>query len=781
MLTVIRAGHPVNYRAAADLVKDSIEKLPLLDRPVESRGLYFRNGGLSSPTLKILPAGDYHFQLRYSSAKVAMRGIVEMLARYSARELFCRIHIIEVDITRPDGYISIFLPVSDRDVEGNSSTIEEVGNCDEPTVNSSVPTASGNTTLSYPQIYHIPGTHPALLLQPIGIGDPIFIATYILFSHAVQQDLFDQIGNQDRVLDYDGFTKQERGLTFRAKPLRSRHFEIRLSTVTSALQGLDNVLAFWGYHELKCKIHIDIYRPGGGDGEVSIVHTDDEGVDIPADPRPSNESAGTEIAARETDQYANTTASYPPTFHIPGTQPPLILQPIYYHSIIPRLYFVLGSQIVEAMVSDTIQHQGDAIVDRHGLSFTERELNFQFRSIPSHHYVIRYSTFAAALIGVGEMMQTYGYRELMCKIHVDQFIAGGGDGVIEVVKAEDEANGTVVVGRSRADEVNLTERSPDSSALDPMLSKEILESHSASNLSTAPRYPQTYTVPGSVGPLILAPRLPAGDPITPRILIMGVQRIRNKVRLLIERYGDEIIGSEGFTWPYAQEFAIHIRPLPTKQHAIRYSTVLSAIQGMDNLLRRYGRFELTSIIHIAVFRLSGGDGEIRFFKPTLGEEPVAPEPAALFRRDNRTLGLPRLFEVPHSHGPLFLDEFHAGLVIQRGSFQDGILVIQRDIRLRLAQYGDQVIPWGGFVWHVFGLTFLVTPLVSERNGIKTSTVLDILRGMGIILEMYGWHELTADIHLRTYRPHSGDGRIRVFLQQYDSLSATGEDTKRIHD
>ncbi|KAI4162694.1 MAG: hypothetical protein LQ342_003740 [Letrouitia transgressa] len=707
---------------------------------------------------------------------MAMQGIVEMLARYSARELFCRIHILEVDISRPDG-----------DVNGNSSTIEETGNCDEPATNSSVPSASGNATLSYPQIYHIPGTHPALILQPIGIGDPIFIATYVLFSHHIQQDLIDQIGNQDRVLDYDGFTKQERGLTFRATPLRSRHFEIRLSTVANVLQGLDNVLAFWGYHELRCKIHVDVYRPEGGDGEVSIVHAGGEGSNIPADPKPSNESPKTEIAARDTNQYANTTAnlavlSYPQSFHIPSTEPPLILQPIHVDTEILRFQFILGSQTVRARIQEYIQQHGDPIIDRLGASFTSYQLIFEFQRLPTRHYIIRYSTFATVLTGVGEMMQIYGYREVSCRVHVGRYIARGGDGVIHIFKLMNEVNDTVVVGGSGVDAVNITKRSPDSSALDSVWSKENLELRNASSLSSGPRYPQTYTVPGSVGPLILAPRLPAGDPITPRLLIMGVQRIRNKVRLLIERYGDEIIGSQGLTWPYAQDFAIHIQPLPTARREIRYSTVLSAIQGMDNLLTRYGRYELTCTIHIAVFRPSGGDGEIRFFKPTLGDEPVDPETALNSKRSNgnRTLAYPHVYEIPRSNGPVFLDQFYRGRMIQRDYFQSGMLVIQRDIQDRLARHGDQVIPWAGFMWRVYGLVFIVTPLVSERNGMKFSTILDVLRGVKVMLEWYGWNELTANIHVRTYRPLSGDGKMRLFLQ-YNTLSGRGEDIKHLHD
>ncbi|KAL9041389.1 MAG: hypothetical protein Q9214_004128 [Letrouitia sp. 1 TL-2023] len=669
-----------------------------------------------------------------------------------------------------------------RDINGNSSTIEKFGNCDEPAINSSAPSASGNTTVSYPQIYHIPGTHPALILQPIGIGEPIFIAAYVLSSHSIQQNLIDQIGNQDRVLDYDGFIKQERGLTFRAMPLRSRHFEIRLSTVANAFQGLDNVLAFWGYRELRCKIHIDIFRPEGGNGEVSIAHAGGEDFDIPADPQPSKESAKTDIAARDTNQYVNTTAvlSYPPIFRVPGTEPPLILQPISSHTIIPRFLFVLGSQVVKARIEEFIQHEGDLMINRHGASFTARQLIFRFRSLPSRHYIVRYSTFATALVGVGEMMQQYGFREIICRIHVYRFIAGGGDGMISVVFAWDEANGTAIMGGSGVDEVNLKERSPNGSALDSVLPKEILASRNASSLNPVPRYPQTYTVPGSVGPLILAPHLPAGDPITPRLLIMGVQRIRNKVRLLIERYGDEIVGSQGLTWPYAQEFAIRVQPLPTKRHEIRYSTVLSAIQGMDNLLRRYGRFELTSTMHIVVFRPSGGDGEIRFFKPTLGDEPVDLETAALFRRTNgnRTLDYPPVYQIPHSRGPVYLDQFHSGRTIQREDFQNGMFVIQRDIHDRLARYGDQVVPWDGFMWRVSGLVFLVTPLISERNGVKISTILDVLRGVWEMLAWYGWHELTANIHIRTYRPFSGDGKIRLFLQ-YGIPSEMGEDTKRL--
>lgn len=662
-----------------------------------------------------------------------------------------------------------------RQVTGNSSTIEQVGNCDELATNSSVSNASGNTTLSYPQIYHIPGTHPPLILQPIGIGDPIFIATYILFSHRIQQDLIDQIGKHDHVLDYDGFTKQERGLIFRATPLRGRHFEIRLSTAANALQGLGHVLAFGGYHELRCKIHVDVYRPEGGDGEFSIVHANDEGFDISADSKPSDVSSTTKIAARDANQY-------PPIFRVPGTEPPLVLRPTYVHTVILRLPFILGSEVVRERLQEYIQYQGDPIIDRHGASFTSYQLNFQFRRLASQHFIVRYSTFAAALTGVGEMMQRYGYKELVCKVHLGQYIVGGGDAMIEVIKIGNEVNDTVVAEGSRIDASNLTKRSPDDIAMDSILSKEIFESRNASSLSSGPRYPQTYTVPGSFGPLILAPRLPAGDPITSRLLIMGVQRIRNKVRLLIERYGDQIISSQGLTWPYAQDFAIHVQPLPTQRREIRYSTVLSAIQGMDNLLSRYGRFELTATIHIALFRPSGGDGEIRFFKPTLDDEPVDSETAAISRRNGGDfiLNYPHMYQIPHSQGPIFLDSFHSGRVIHRDAFQYGMLMIERDVHNRLAQHGNQIIPWDGFIWRMYGLVFMVTPLESERYSMKTSTILDVLRGVRIMLESYGWVELTANIHIQTYRPLSGDGRIRLFLR-YDIFSGGGEDINRLSD
>lgn len=123
MLSVIRAGRPVNYDAVIDLTRQSIAKLPRFDRPLESRGLYFRNGGLSTPALRVTPAALYHYQLRITSAKMAMQGIVEMLARFGARELYCRIHILEVDISRPDGYISLFLPASEQ--QNQNSALSE--------------------------------------------------------------------------------------------------------------------------------------------------------------------------------------------------------------------------------------------------------------------------------------------------------------------------------------------------------------------------------------------------------------------------------------------------------------------------------------------------------------------------------------------------------------------------------------------------------------------------------------------------------------------------------
>ncbi|KAL9039270.1 MAG: hypothetical protein Q9214_004946, partial [Letrouitia sp. 1 TL-2023] len=137
-LTVIHYRRPISADAVRVVVHDALTRMPAMmghrDHPLDARGLSFRGGGL---TIRVLPRENRRYEIRFLTAGTAMRGLTDMLREYGWREVWCRIHVAEVELDRPDGMISVSNPL----FPGEGAAI---GKTD---------------SIVYPETFHIPNSY----------------------------------------------------------------------------------------------------------------------------------------------------------------------------------------------------------------------------------------------------------------------------------------------------------------------------------------------------------------------------------------------------------------------------------------------------------------------------------------------------------------------------------------------------------------------------------------------------------------------------------------------
>lgn len=110
LLSIIAARRPISYEAVHAVFSEAIERIPSLmghsDHPLEPAGLRFHNHGL---IMKVLPVRNFRpdHEILYTTAVIAMSGLLDMLHQYGCHEVWCGIHLLDVRRGKPDGLISI--------------------------------------------------------------------------------------------------------------------------------------------------------------------------------------------------------------------------------------------------------------------------------------------------------------------------------------------------------------------------------------------------------------------------------------------------------------------------------------------------------------------------------------------------------------------------------------------------------------------------------------------------------------------------------------------------
>ncbi|KAL9611066.1 MAG: hypothetical protein Q9167_004278 [Letrouitia subvulpina] len=260
-LSVIYSRRLISADAVLEVVRDALHRMPTMmghhDRPLDAHGLLFRGGGLM---MRVLPRENRRYEIMYFTAGAAIKGLTDMLREYGWHEVWCRIHVAEVKLDRPDGMISVSNPLfeDDRAAIGNA------------------------TSVFYPAIFHIPNTY--IWLSVIRYRRPIDNQAVHDLVREAESSLPSIIRRHgDSPIGPRGLYFRNWDLVTKVQPVGTTQRFTYLS-VSKVLVGLELLLTQYGFHEIWCGVHIREVRPNNPDGLVSLSsHLPETGEnDIPA-------------------------------------------------------------------------------------------------------------------------------------------------------------------------------------------------------------------------------------------------------------------------------------------------------------------------------------------------------------------------------------------------------------------------------------------------------------------------------------------------------------------
>lgn len=109
-LSIVATRRAIDYESVHAVFHEAIERIPALighnDHPLDPAGLRFQDRGLMMKVLPVRNIRPYH-EILYTTAVIAMSGLLDMLHQYGCHEVWCGIHLRDIRRGKPDGLISI--------------------------------------------------------------------------------------------------------------------------------------------------------------------------------------------------------------------------------------------------------------------------------------------------------------------------------------------------------------------------------------------------------------------------------------------------------------------------------------------------------------------------------------------------------------------------------------------------------------------------------------------------------------------------------------------------